>query len=224
MNMEKQFEVAFDYYESGQYDKAIPLLEAIARDGSLPDGDWLLAGAPYQLGQIYQNGEGVQDKDKAIYWYRKAAQHGDNDAIIRLQELGAEVSSGNDEENIGSGGYEGSNTTDSTEKLDFSGSSNSIYERGLAAERAGNTAIANKYYAEAAVQGSEEAAEKVAKNIKESNKAPIKAAVYPIVFPVAGFIVLGIIGVVAFGFLGLIIGAVGGWILGKIASKKLIKE
>lgn len=48
------------------------------------------AYAQYNLGIMYQYGQGVeQSNEKAVEWYRKAADQGDPDAKKKLSELGA---------------------------------------------------------------------------------------------------------------------------------------
>jgi uncharacterized protein len=47
------------------------------------------AAAMYQLGQFYENGQGVpRNRETAIVWYRKAAERGDEDAKKALIRLG----------------------------------------------------------------------------------------------------------------------------------------
>ncbi|MBQ6003089.1 MAG: SEL1-like repeat protein [Synergistaceae bacterium] len=52
---------------------------------SLPD-------AQYGLGIIYRDGRGVpQSDEKAIEWFTKAAEQGDNDAKTELEKLSPQV-------------------------------------------------------------------------------------------------------------------------------------
>lgn len=47
-----------------------------------------MAELAYDIGEQYENGEGVeQDYERAIYCYREAAEHGNDNAIRRLAEL-----------------------------------------------------------------------------------------------------------------------------------------
>ena len=44
------------------------------------------ATAQYNLGCSYEKGEGIdKDREKALYWYGKAARQGDADAQARLE-------------------------------------------------------------------------------------------------------------------------------------------
>jgi uncharacterized protein len=64
-------------YEKGDYATALRLLRPIADQGD--------AGAQYNLGLMYANGQGVpQDYAAAVNWYRKAAEQGDNGAQVNL--------------------------------------------------------------------------------------------------------------------------------------------
>ena len=41
------------------------------------------------MGLCYYNGDGVaKDLEQAVYWYRKAANHGNEDAKKALKDLG----------------------------------------------------------------------------------------------------------------------------------------
>ena len=64
--------------------------------------EWAYKGyAPtqYDLGVCYEKGEGVtQDIKKAMRWYRKAAQQGDEPAIKALQRLQNEVAKNKQQE------------------------------------------------------------------------------------------------------------------------------
>ena len=64
--------------------------------------EWAYKGyAPtqYDLGICYEKGEGVtQDIKKAMRWYRKAAQQGDELAIMALQRLQNEVAKNKQQE------------------------------------------------------------------------------------------------------------------------------
>jgi uncharacterized protein len=64
-------------YEKGVYATALRLLRSLAEQG--------VASAQYNLGLIFDNGQGVpQDYATAASWYRKAAQQGDADAQVNL--------------------------------------------------------------------------------------------------------------------------------------------
>ena len=66
MGIEERYEEAKKYYDGDQYDKAVPLLQALAAEGH--------AKAQSNLGWCYDTGNGVaQDVAKAFEWYRKAA-------------------------------------------------------------------------------------------------------------------------------------------------------
>jgi len=55
-----------DYFNEKQYDKALPLLEEEANNGS--------KAAMYQLAHMYENGLGVEvDYKKSSYWYKQAS-------------------------------------------------------------------------------------------------------------------------------------------------------
>ena len=44
------------------------------------------APAQFNLGRSYKKGEGIdKDREKALYWYGKAARQGDADAQARLE-------------------------------------------------------------------------------------------------------------------------------------------
>ena len=61
------FQKAIQLFESKQYDKAVPLLEELAKKGN--------KAAMYRLAYIYENGLGVpQDFKKAAHWYKEAAR------------------------------------------------------------------------------------------------------------------------------------------------------
>ena len=52
------------------------------------------AAAQYNLGTLYENGDGVpQDKSEAAKWYRAAAEQGDEDAQFNLLWKGSGVHS-----------------------------------------------------------------------------------------------------------------------------------
>ena len=44
--------------------------------------------AQYKLALMYENGNGIEkDMNQAIYWYKKSAEQGDEDAQNKLKEL-----------------------------------------------------------------------------------------------------------------------------------------
>lgn len=46
----------------------------------------------FNLGECYENGEGVQQNhQEAVKWYRKAAELGDKEAIKALKRLGEQL-------------------------------------------------------------------------------------------------------------------------------------
>src|SRR5690606_14898007 len=63
--------------QTGEIDKAIPLLQQAAELGN--------AEAQYNLGYCYQSGTGTeQDQKKAIEWYSKSADPGFNDGLYQM--------------------------------------------------------------------------------------------------------------------------------------------
>jgi len=74
---DERFVEAQELLGNEDYEKAIPLFEALAKEG--------YASAQYTLGVLYLNGEGVpKDNAKAVEWTRKAADQGDADAEYNL--------------------------------------------------------------------------------------------------------------------------------------------
>jgi uncharacterized protein len=64
-------------YEKGDYATALRLLRPLADQGD--------AGAQYNLGLMYANGQGVpQDYAAAVNWYRKGGEQGDTEAQVNL--------------------------------------------------------------------------------------------------------------------------------------------
>jgi len=64
-------------YDRGDYATALRELRVLAEQGH--------AGAQFNLGVMYGNGQGVtQDYVQAVKWYRKAAEQGDADAQFNL--------------------------------------------------------------------------------------------------------------------------------------------
>ena len=71
------FEDVNDAFERGDYKTAVWLLRPLAEQG--------LAAAQYNLGVIYDKGQGVpEDNAEALKWYRLAAEQGDADAQNNL--------------------------------------------------------------------------------------------------------------------------------------------
>ena len=63
------FEDGVAAYQAGDYQKAFRLYKLLAEQGSI--------AAQYNLGMMYDIGEGVSEDDsKAVYWWRKAAEQG----------------------------------------------------------------------------------------------------------------------------------------------------
>lgn len=92
----------------------------------------------YFIGSDYENGTGIReivDKSKAIYWYQKAADLGDEDAKKRLRELGE---------------YKNSGIAQSAEEW---------FDMGLEAEEREEWEDAVFYYQKAAENGNEDAIE-----------------------------------------------------------------
>jgi TPR repeat protein len=81
---DKDFEAAKALLDKGVTAKAIPLLQKLAAAGYIK--------AQNTLANCYEYGKGVhQDFEKAVMWYRKAAEQGDNDAqkvIVTLLNQG----------------------------------------------------------------------------------------------------------------------------------------
>jgi uncharacterized protein len=72
------FEKGKAAYDKGDYVKAYNQFKALAEKG--------FAGAQYQLGYIYEKGQGVrQDYVEAVVWYRMAAEQGD---AVAQKDLG----------------------------------------------------------------------------------------------------------------------------------------
>ncbi|MBP3298155.1 MAG: SEL1-like repeat protein [Muribaculaceae bacterium] len=68
---------ANQYYNSKQYDKAVPIYRELAEQGD--------AWAQYRLGCCYDNGQGVaQSWTEAVKWYRKSAEQGNASAQYNL--------------------------------------------------------------------------------------------------------------------------------------------
>lgn len=66
--------------DAGEYDKALPLLQAEALEGN--------AAAESRLGDLYSQGLGVeQNRDRALLWYRRAAKRNHADAQFSLGNM-----------------------------------------------------------------------------------------------------------------------------------------
>ena len=77
MANEAEFAQALAYYSSQNYGQAFVLFNKLAEQGD--------AGAQFNLGYMYDNGEGVrQDYGQAVSWYRKAAEQGNAAAQYNL--------------------------------------------------------------------------------------------------------------------------------------------
>jgi len=77
---EARFKKADALFNAYKYDKAIPLLQALANEGYMP--------AQFHLGWCFENGEGVAQNDSAAAeWYGKAARQGDAEARKKLDKL-----------------------------------------------------------------------------------------------------------------------------------------
>ena len=71
------FKKGLDAYNKGDFKIAYKELHQLAEQGD--------AGAQYNLGFMYDNGEGVlQDDKRAVNWYRKAAEQGYANAQYNL--------------------------------------------------------------------------------------------------------------------------------------------
>ena len=74
---EKQFEKGEQYYNEGNYTKAVNCYRKAAEQGN--------ADAQYNLGLCYASGQGVtQDYTEAVKWYRQAAEQGNTYAQNNL--------------------------------------------------------------------------------------------------------------------------------------------
>jgi len=63
------YDDAVNFYNDEQYDKALPIFKALAKENH--------AGAQDYIGECYYKGKGVElDYDEAILWYRRAANQG----------------------------------------------------------------------------------------------------------------------------------------------------
>lgn len=88
-NMECQWVLGEILYESGKINESFPILVKSAKQG---DGR-----AALKIAEMYENGEGTTvDIDKAIYWYRNAAQKrmyykAQEDAEKALKRLGVQI-------------------------------------------------------------------------------------------------------------------------------------
>ncbi len=74
------FEMANSFYNQKKYKKAFELLKKLAEQGD--------SQAQYNLGAMYENGEGTEENiEQAKYWYKKSADQGNEDAKEALKEL-----------------------------------------------------------------------------------------------------------------------------------------
>ena len=65
----QDFQKGFAAYDAGDYATALKEWRPLAEQG--------IAGAQYNIGQMYRNGTGVlQDYAEAVKWYRLAAEQG----------------------------------------------------------------------------------------------------------------------------------------------------
>jgi hypothetical protein len=77
MSIEERYAEARKFYDNDEYDKAVPLLKALADEGHI--------GAQYCLGECYGMGAGVEkDEFKGIELVRKAAEQGNVEAQTSL--------------------------------------------------------------------------------------------------------------------------------------------
>ena len=73
----QQFQQGLEATMRGDYQTAFKLWLPMAEQG--------YAGAQFNLGVMYENGDGIkQDDFEAVKWYRKAAEQGDADAQANL--------------------------------------------------------------------------------------------------------------------------------------------
>ena len=74
---EQQFQQGFEATTRGDYQTAFKLWLPLAEQGN--------ASVQFNLGVMYENGQGVkQDDFEAVKWYRKAAEQGDAEAQTNL--------------------------------------------------------------------------------------------------------------------------------------------
>ena len=79
-NTPDQFDIAESFYNQKKYQKAFKLFKKLAEQGD--------SQAQYNLGAMYENGEGVEENiEQAKYWYKKSADQGNEDAQEALKEL-----------------------------------------------------------------------------------------------------------------------------------------
>ena len=78
---EQMFKTGESLYKDKKFVEALPYIKDAANSGH--------AEAQFNLGLMYFNGDGVTKDDvKAVKWFRKAANQGDEDAKEFLRELG----------------------------------------------------------------------------------------------------------------------------------------
>ena len=76
----QQFQQGLEATMRGDYQTAFKLWLPMAEQG--------YAGAQFNLGVMYENGDGIkQDDFEAVKWYRKAAEQGDADAQLNLGNM-----------------------------------------------------------------------------------------------------------------------------------------
>ena len=74
---EQQFQQGFDAFQKNDYQTAFKLWLPLAEQGNV--------NAQYNLGVMYENGQGVkQDYFEAVKWYRQAAKQGYAKAQLNL--------------------------------------------------------------------------------------------------------------------------------------------
>ena len=85
-NTPDQFDIAESFYNQKKYQKAFKLFKKLAEQGD--------SQAQYNLGAMYENGEGIEENiEQAKYWYKKSADQGNEDAKEALKELEQEYPS-----------------------------------------------------------------------------------------------------------------------------------
>lgn len=84
-NVEAIAEKGAEAWRNKDYEQAMKLLQQAALQGN--------ARAQYAVGYMYYEGQGVeQDADKAVPWFRRAANQGDERAIKALRMLSQGIS------------------------------------------------------------------------------------------------------------------------------------
>jgi len=244
---EERFEEAENLYYDDNFEKAVPLLEALAKEGH--------AEAQYILGDCYADGEGVTQNDaKAIEWYKKSAEQGNVDAQLTLgfaydQGKGVPQDYAKaaewyrkavDQGNVEAGAYladlyfhgdgisqdyakafELYSKAAEEELLSAIFGLGICYVKGLGVSEDGVKGV--ELIKKAAEKGHEGAKQLLKDlNIKSGTSSAKSASKIGIIGAIALAVIIGIIP--GFGFFRLIIGAAAGFFIGMLIDKKLINK